>query len=175
MGAVTPAEVVEDYPADVVDQGKPDNAVRAHLAANDPGFPEKREQAVQAILAAIDAVAQAHGFTAKPKSWARQGPLGTVSLHLQRGRYGFDCTINLGFQPENGEAAGPWQTDDLIPLGRFHQGEMPRGQDEIGTIFYLDVLENPAALSLPIQVLDRRALPWLLAHLTDRNAPLRPI
>lgn len=160
---------------------QPDNGVRMHIAAHDPEFPAKREAAVTTITAAIDAVAQAHGFTKKPKSWAKSGALGTVSIHLQRSRYGFDCHINLGFQPLDDLADGPsghspWDQDDFVSLARFyppHQTDAATAQ-EPGTIAYLDVQDDPGSLDGPMAVLSEHALPWLVAHLTDPKAPNKP-
>jgi len=149
----------------------PDNGVRMHLAAHDPEFPAKREQAFGTIAEAIDAVAQAHEFTKKPMSWAKTGPLGTVSIHLQRSHYGFDCTINLGFQPLDDTALGPWVQDDFVPLARFY----PASQDpDVGKIAYLDVFEAVDSLDQPMAALSQAALPWLTQHLTDPLAHTQP-
>lgn len=160
---------------DVIDTG-----VRMHIAAHDPEFPAKREAAVAAITAAIDAVAQAHGFTKKPRSWAKSGDLGTVSIHLQRSRYGFDCHIDLGFQPLAGglSTSGPWALDDYVALARFyppHPSESgAAAPTEQGAITYLDVHEHPDGLAIPMTVLSEQALPWLTAHLTNPAAPNQP-
>lgn len=155
------------------DQTAIDNGVRMHIAASDPAFPAKREAAVKVILAAMDAVAEAHGFTKKAKSWAKTGRLGTVSLHLQRSRYGFECYINLGFQPLSGEGKGPWNQDDFVRLGRFLPTDLS-ASGEPGALIYLDVHEDIAALATPMQTLDKHALPWLLAHLEDPSAHTAP-
>lgn len=178
----SPTNTAPDEPprADAVPEPVPDetpafidNGVRMHIAAHDPEFPAKREAAVNTILAAIDAVAQAHGFTKKAKSWAKSGDLGTVSIHLQRSRYGFDCHINLGFQPKSEESHGPWSQDDFVPLGRFFPADTTT-TGEPGTLAYLDVIEDDTILSHHIQVLNDQALPWLLAHLTEAEAHSQP-
>lgn len=151
---------------------QPDNAVRMHIAASDPAFPAKREAAVSAITAAIDTVAAAHGFTKKAKSWAKDGPLGTVTLHLQRSRYGFDCQINLGFQPASDIVTGPWVQDDFVPLGRFLPDDA--ASDAEGTLIYLDIYDDPSSLATTMHALDHNALPWLLAHLTNPQAATMP-
>ncbi|WP_323005119.1 DUF4304 domain-containing protein [Pseudorhodobacter sp.] len=167
--AVQPADAT--HTPQKIDQPETvDMGVRMHIAAHDPQFSAKREAAVQTILAAIDRVAQAHGFTKKPKSWAKLGALGTVSIHLQRSRYGFDCQINLVFQPLPEALEGTWGQDEFIPLGRFY----PPPSATAGTLTYLDIHQNPAALDQPMQVLNDLALPWLLAHLTNPQAPLLP-
>lgn len=157
---------------DVAEVEAIDNGVRMHLAAHDPAFPAKREAAVDSIVAAIDAVALAHGFTKKAKSWAKTGALGTVSIHLQRSLYGFDCHINLGFQPLNDVAIGPWVLDDFVALEHFCP-EAVAGTS--GTLTYLDVHANAANLAETMRVLSEQALPWLSAHLTDPNAPNQPM
>lgn len=150
------------------------NDVRIHIAAHDPEFPAKREAAVKSITSAIDAVALAHGFTKKPKSWAKSGALGTVSIHIQRNHYGFDCDINLGFQPTDKVLQGPWMQDDVVPLGRFCPPNLD-GLEGDGTVFYLDVFEDLNALSPYMAVLTSQALPWLLAHLTNPDAANQPV
>jgi hypothetical protein len=150
-----------------------DNSVRMHIAAHDPAFPAKREAAVDRIVAAIDAVAQAHGFTKKAKSWAKTGDLGTVSIHLQRSRYGFDCHINLGFSALTGDAPGLWAEDDFVALERFFPVETD-AEEKPATLTYLDVHEDDAKLAETMHILSERALQWLLTHLTDPNAHDRP-
>jgi hypothetical protein len=145
-----------------------DNGVRMHIAAHDPAFPAKREAAVASIIAAIDAVASAHGFAKKAKSWAKTGALGTVSIHLQRSPYGFDCNINLGFQPVNDLGIGPWAQDDFIALDHF----CPAGAT--ATLTYLDVHGDAEHLAQVMRQLSN-ALPWLSAHLTDPDAPNQPM
>jgi hypothetical protein len=143
---------------------QPDPGARIHRAAHDPDFPEKREKAVQTILTAINAVATAQGFTAKKASWAQSGPLGTVSLHLQRSSYGFDCTVNLVWQPLDEMSKGRWADTDVIPLTDFETA------DASGTILYLDVWEDPKTLEAAMDLLAIQALPWLIRQLTDPDA-----
>jgi hypothetical protein len=149
-----------------------DNGVRMHIAAHDPAFPAKRAAAIDRIVAAIDTVALAHGFTKKAKSWAKTGDLGTVSIHLQRSRFGFDCLINLGFQPLSEMGIGPWALDDFVALEHFCPVESAAA---LGTLTYLDVHDDAANLTETMDILSDRALPWLLAHLTDLNAPNLPM
>ncbi|WP_155947159.1 DUF4304 domain-containing protein [Pseudorhodobacter ferrugineus] len=150
-----------------------DTGVRMHIAAHDPEFPNKREAAVKTILAAIDTVAQTHGFTKKAKSWAKTGNLGIVSIHLQRSRYGFESYVNLGFQPLDEAPHGPWAQDDFVRLARFYPPSAPQS-GEAGTLTYLDVFDDPSALDQPMEILSERALPWLVAHLTNPTAHSLP-
>jgi hypothetical protein len=151
-----------------------DNGVRMHIAAHDPAFPAKREAAVDIIVAGIDAVAQAHGFVKKAKSWAKSGDLGTVSIYLQRSRFGFDCQVNLGFLPLDGKPSGPWAQDDFVPLDRFLELDVA-ASEPLAMLTYLDVYEDPTSLANSMRILSEDALPWLLAHLTDPNASTRPM
>jgi hypothetical protein len=150
-----------------------DHGVRMHIAAHDPAFPDKREAAVNTILAAIDTVARAHGFTTKAKSWAKEGPLGTVSLHLQRSRYGFECYIHLGFQPNSDEGRGPWAQDDFVRLGRFYPTNI-LATEEPDALMYLDVVSNAETLNEPMEILANHALPWLMAQLENPEAHALP-
>jgi hypothetical protein len=159
--------IAEDEP-DLVDNG-----VRMHIAAHDPEFPAKREAAVKSILSAIDEVVLAHGFTKKAMSWAKSGTLGTVSIHLQRSLYGFDCHINLGFQPLDGESFGPWALDDFVQLDRFFPPAAQVGSAD-GTLTYLDIHEDAGCLAELMQVLNDQALPWLEAQLNDPKAHSLP-
>ena len=54
----------------------------------------------------------------------------------------------------------------LFLSGSFMRGFVPGG------LVYLDIHDNAAALDAAMQVLANAALPWLLAHLTDPEAPL---
>lgn len=157
----------------VLESSGPDNAVRMHIAASDPDFPTKREAAVNAILAAMDRVAEQHGFTKKTKSWAKVGPLGLVSLHLQRSRFGFEAYVNLGFQPLSEDLQGPWAQDPFVRLGRFYPA-IPDTANDQDALIYLDVQGDSACLDPAMTILSDRALPWLLAHLTDPDAHAKP-
>ncbi|SEN13313.1 hypothetical protein SAMN05216227_100823 [Pseudorhodobacter antarcticus] len=177
-GPTNAAELAADLAADPIaaapppasaperEPHQPDNMVRMHIAASDPNFPAKRDAAITQIIAAIDTTAAAHGFTKKPRSWAKSGPLGTVSIQLQRSRFGFDCDINLGWSPLSETPLGPWLHDDVVPLAQF----LPVPDTAI--LIYLDVADSPAHLDAPMHALNTRALPWLIAHLTDPNAAL---
>lgn len=151
-----------------------DPDVRRHHAAHDPEFPAKRERAVQILRDAVGRVAEAQGFITKPASWSKAGPLGLVSLHLQRSAYGFDCTINLGWQPHDAVAQGIWAQQDHVPLGHFYPDSGGTHDTPAGTIIYLDVIEDENALSEAMQVLSERALPWLLRHLIETPPPDAP-
>jgi hypothetical protein len=161
-------------PATAATPHQPDNMVRMHIAASDPEFPALRDAAIAQIIAAIDSVAQQHGFVKKPRSWAQSGPLGTISIQLQRSRFGFDCGINLGWLPLSDAAPGPWMLDNVVPLGDFMPQDATLSNDP-GTLVYLDVHAHPVHLETAMDVLNTRALPWLTAHLTDANAPLAPM
>lgn len=151
-----------------------DNGVRMHLAASDPEFPAKREAAVESIIAAIDTIAAAHGFSKKAKSWAKTGPLGLVSIHLQRSHYGFEAYINLGFQPVSEQPLGLWAHDETVRLDRFYPDSADAPPPD-GALIYLDVYDEPDSLSPAMTILDDRALPWLVAHLTDPAAHTKPL
>jgi hypothetical protein len=142
---------------------KPDNSVRMHIAASNPAFPALRDAAITAIVTALDTVAARHGFTKKPRSWARSGPLGLASLHLHRSPYGFEADIALGFQPVSGAHQPPWDEDGQIALRHFCP------DDTTGTLVYLDVQDNPASLDAALDLLDRAALPWLCAQLGNAD------
>lgn len=137
----------------------PDNSTRIHLAATDPAFPARREAGFDVIVAAVGEVVLRHGYVAKAKSWVRAGPGGIASVQVQRSRYGFECTLHLGFEPATGPREGIWADEDTLSLDHFlAPGEVAL---QPGTLIYLDALDNPASLDLPMNVLDNRALPWL--------------
>lgn len=176
VGDAASASAQPQIASEIAGTGAIDNSVRMHIAAHDPAFPAKRAAALDSIIAAIDAVALAHGFTKKAKSWAKTGELGTVSIHLQRSPYGFDCHIDLGFQPLNDQAGGPWAQDDFVALDQFIGAADP-GAGASGTLIYLDVHDDVENLENTMQVLSEQALPWLSAHLTDpsaHNQSMRP-
>ena len=152
-----PIEVPAPEPA-------PDPSVRIHKAAHDPHFPEKREKAIVAINDALTAVAAKHGFTAKPQSWIKAGPLGQVSFYLQRSRFGFDTGIHLVFHPTDLPSKGVWAEEEDIPLAWFY----PEAEAEAAqALIYLDVLEQPEKLRRAMVVLSETALPWLVRHLDE--------
>lgn len=146
----------------------PDAGVRIHRAAHDPHFPEKRERAIETICEGMDVAAAANGFTAKPRSWVKTGPLGQVSFYLQRSRFGFEASIHLVFHPANLPSTGIWAEEEDIPLAWFYP--MDEAADA-QVLIYLDVLEQPEKLQRAMAVLSETALPWLARHLTEENPP----
>ena len=140
-----------------------DTSHRIHIAANDPGFPAKREAAVALICAAITAITAPLGYTCIGTTWRRTSPQGRSAINLQRSRYGFTAAINLRFLLPDGTAPthGIWAQDDDITLQNF--AEATDGPD-LAAIAYLDIIENPASLDLPMHILATYALPWLDAH-----------
>jgi hypothetical protein len=160
-----PAPEAEPDPDPAAQPGyTPDPAFRAHRAAHDPHFPEKRERAIDAIELALGEVAASFGFTAKPRSWVKISELGQVSLYLQRSRYGFEACVYLCFHPANLPAKGIWAEEEDLPLAWFY----PEAEaDAARALIYLDVLEQPQMLERAIQILSEQALPWLSLHLTE--------
>ena len=139
----------------------PDTSHRIHIAANDPAFAQKREAAVRVICDAIGAVAEPMGYTQTGTTWTRETPAGKTAIHLQRSRYGFDAQINLRFVTPDGDLPDDpiWQQGDDIDLGQFYDAGTGTG-----LLSYLDVHENSACLTQPMEILRNRALPWLDAH-----------
>ena len=142
-----------------------DNSARNHIASSDPGFPAKREAAVQIICDAISAVALPMGYAQTGTTWARDSAAGKTAINLQRSRYGFEAYINLRFLTPDGELpkTAIWQDGDDLRLDRFY---LPDEAPENGVLTYLDVIADPACMTLPMTVLCERALPWLDAHHT---------
>ena len=152
-----------------------DTSHRIHIAANDPAFPAKREAAVALICAAIAAIAAPLGYTCIGTTWRRQTPQGRSAINLQRSRYGFTASITLRFLLPDGTAPthGIWAQDDDITLQNFTAAT--EGDHSLADIAYLDIIENPASLDLPMHILATLALPWLDAHhetrVDDENPP----
>jgi hypothetical protein len=167
--SATPSDAAQDMPGE-------DDAHRIHIAASDPAFPAKREQAVTLICAAIDAIATPMGYTCKGSTWSRSTPQGRTVVNLQRSQYGWYATINLRFILPNGEAAssGVWASGDDVHLGQFYQPDETHGAKP-GRIAYLDVSADAAGLDLPITILRTRALPWLDAHHDGDRGITKPL
>ena len=145
-----------------------DNSHRIHIAANDPGFPAKREAAVALICAAITDIATPVGYTCKGTTWSRTTPQGRSAINLQRSRYGFTASITLRFLLPDGTSPteGIWAQDDDITLQNFT--DATDGPD-LANIAYIEIIENPASLDRPMHILANHALPWLDAHHRDRS------
>lgn len=142
-----------------------DDSARIHIAASDPAFPAKREAAFATICAAITVVVAPLGYVQIGTNWARRTDAGRSVINLHRGRFGWDCHINLRFLTPDGNcpAIGGWTQDEDIRIDRFYLPNEGQGR-EAGTLTYLDVQDDPASLDLPMKVLRDRALPWLDAH-----------
>ena len=150
----------------------PDTSHRIHIAANDPGFPAKREAAIALICQAITDIATPLGYTRKGTTWSRTTARGKSAIHLQRSRYGFTASLTLRFLTPDGTALnhGVWAQDDDIRLRQFYLQSESCGT-EAGEITYLDVYENPVCLNEPMHILATRGLPWLDAHQTASFPP----
>ena len=148
-----------------------DLAARKHAAAHDPGFPERREAAFRAIVAALDAALVPCGYALKGSTWSRTSPQGRSAVHLQRSRYGWDVQIVLRFvTPEGGLPDHPdWEDGEDVTLVRFGGG----GGEDPGRLAFLDVLDKPAHLARMIDILVDEAVPWLEA-LHDDGAVAPP-
>ena len=142
-----------------------DNSARNHIASSDPGFPARREAAVQIICDAISAVALPMGYAQTVTTWARHSAAGKTAINLQRSRYGFEAYINLRCLTAGGTLPDTaiWQDGDDLRLDRFY---LPDEAPDNGVLTYLDVIADPGCLILPMTVLRERALPWLDGHHT---------
>ena len=136
-----------------------DLAARKHTAAHDPAFPQRREEAHAAILAALTQALDPLGYSLKGSTFSRTSPKGKSAVHLQRSRYGWDATIVLRFvTPDGGPPDHPdWPEDNDLTLWDFAE-DLPR---DPGTLAFVDVLDDPATLALALDLLTTRALPWL--------------
>ncbi|AZL59313.1 hypothetical protein EI545_10920 [Tabrizicola piscis] len=136
-----------------------DLAARKYTAAHDPAFPQQREAAYQAIVAALDAALVPQGYGLKGSTWTRVSPAGKSAVHLQRSRYGWEVQIVLRFlTPEGDPPDHPdWDDGEDMTLVRFGGG----GGEDPGRLAFLDVLEKPAQLDRTIDILLAEALPWL--------------
>ena len=143
-----------------------DLAARKYAAAHDPAFPKRREEAYEAIVAALDAALAPQGYALKGSTWSRTSEAGKSAVHLQRSRYGWDAQIVLRFVTPEGDAPDHPDWDDAgeTTLERFGGG----GGEDPGRLAFLDVLDRPADLTRTIDILLDEALPWLNAlHVTD--------
>jgi hypothetical protein len=138
-----------------------DLAARKHTAAHDPAFPARREEAHGTVLAALAQALEPLGYTLKGSTFSRTTAKGKSAVHLQRSRYGWDATIVLRFvTPDGGPPDHPeWPEDNDLTLWDFAE-DLPR---DPGTLAFVDVLDDPATLSLALDLLTTRALPWVEA------------
>jgi hypothetical protein len=134
----------------------PDLSARKHLAAHDPAFPARREEAYARIVAALDAVLLPLGYALKGGTWSRSSPLGKSAVHLQRSRYGWETEILLRFVTPEGAPPADWDGETDVTLDRFGDGTAG-----LGRLAFLDVIESPTLLSHTIEALQLEALPWL--------------
>lgn len=146
-----------------VQDDSPDPGVRIHLAAHDPEFPAKRDEALGLMRDAVGAVMLRHGFDAKPQSWVREGPAGRVAVAVFPSRYGFEAEIRLSFLAADSDPQGIWAEHGHLTLEAFGAP---------AALIYLDVLEQPDALASTLRVLEARALPWLIRHLEASGVPI---
>ena len=98
------------------------------------------------------------GYTCTGTIWSRTTPQGRSAINLQRSRYGFTAGIPLRFLLPNGTAPthSIWAQDADIKLENFTTVAVGHS---LANIAYLDIIENPARLDLPMHILATHALP----------------
>ena len=139
----------------------PDLSARKHLAANDPGFPARREEAWGRIVAAVDAVVRPAGYVLTKTTWSRVTAAGKSAVHLQRDRYGWDVRIVLRFVTPSGEVPDhpDWPGGEDVMLAEFFEEAV----GDPGTLAFVDVLDRPECLELAVEILREQVLPWFEA------------
>ncbi|OYX21302.1 MAG: hypothetical protein B7Z04_03540 [Rhodobacterales bacterium 32-66-9] len=139
----------------------PDLSARQHLAANDPAFPARREEAWGRIVAALDGVLGPAGYGLSGTTWSRLTAAGKSAVHLQRSRYGWDVQIVLRFVTPDGEVPDhpDWPGGEDVTLAEFFE----RAEGDPGTLAFIDVLERPECLDLAVDTLREQVLPWFEA------------
>jgi hypothetical protein len=136
----------------------PDLSARKHLAANDPAFPARREEAWGQIVAALDAVLGPAGYALAKTTWSLTSAQGKSAVHLQRDRYGWDVRIILRFVTPSGEVPDhpAWPGGEDVTLADFFEAEI----SDPGTLAFIDVLEQPERLDQVVEILREQVLPW---------------
>ena len=136
----------------------PDLSARQHLAANDPAFPARREEAWGRIVAALDGVLGPAGFVLARTTWNKVTPAGKSAVHLQRDRYGWDVRIVLRFVTPDGEVPDhpDWPGGEDVTLADFFEA----AASDPGTLAFLDVLDQPERLDQAVEILREQVLPW---------------
>lgn len=136
----------------------PDLSARKHLAANDPAFPARREEAWGRIVAALDEVLEPEGYALSGTTWSRVTAQGKSAVHLQRNRYGWDVQILLRFVTPSGEVPDhpDWPGGEDVTLAEFFEN----ADRDPGTLAFVDVLDRPQCLAAAVTILREQALPW---------------
>ena len=136
----------------------PDLSARKHTAAQDPAFPEQREEAYARIVAALEEALVPVGYALKGSTWSQVSARGKSAVHLQRNRYGWDVQIVLRFvTPDGGVPDHPdWPGGEDVTLAAFFE----QVERDPGTLAFVDVLEQPECLGLALEILREQALPW---------------
>ena len=136
----------------------PDLSARKHLAANDPAFPARREEAWGRIVAALDGLLGPAGYASSGTTCSRVTSAGKSAVHLQRNRYGWDVQILLRFVTPSGEVPDhpDWPGGEDVTLAEFFE----KAERDPGTLAFVDVLDQPDCLLLAVEILREQALPW---------------
>lgn len=136
----------------------PDLSARQHLAANDPAFPARREEAWGRIVAALDGFLGSEGYALSGTTWSRVTAAGKSAVHLQRDRYGWDVRIVLRFVTPSGEVPDhpDWPGGEDVTLAEFFEQPVK----DPGTLAFIDVLEQPERLDQAVEILREQVLPW---------------
>ena len=136
----------------------PDLSARKHLAANDPAFPARREEAWGWIVAALNDALVPEGYVLSGTTWSRVTDQGKSAVHLQRNRYGWDVQIVLRFVTPDGEVPDhpDWPGGEDVTLAEFFE----RAEQDPGTLAFVDVLEQLECLAVAVEILREQALPW---------------
>lgn len=135
-----------------------DLSARKHLAANDPAFPARREEAWGRIVSALADVLGPAGYLLVKTTWSRVTAAGKSAVHLQRDRYGWDVRIVLRFVTPDGEVPDhpDWPGGEDVTLSEFFE----TSDNDPGTLAFVDVLERPECLDVAVDTLREQVLPW---------------
>ncbi len=136
----------------------PDLSARQHLAANDPAFPARREEAWGRIVGALNGLLVPARYALSGTTWTRPSPRGRSAVHLQRNRYGWDVQIILRFVTPDGEPPDhpDWPGGEDVTLAEFFE----QAEQDPGTLAFIDVLDRPECLDLAVEILREQVLPW---------------
>jgi hypothetical protein len=135
----------------------------------DPDLAQKRKAAIALFDAAINEVAVAHAHARQGKGWERQSAWAWSRLLLQKSSAGFACYLNIDYAAQLAGQRGPQRS---ARIGAF--AASVADHNRLDSLYYVDLGPVSALRDEVMDLLQRRAMPWLdrchsLTGMRERN------
>ena len=126
------------------------------------GVDDKRPAIQQRMTQAFDTLLRPLGFQRKGKShWRKTSALGESTFWFQKGKWGFECCLNVAVRPAESADKGPddgWERYER--MGQFCP-ELPSALRP-DQMHYVRLHDDPADYDAVMRLFALRRVPWMM-------------